>query len=88
MAKRDNVLLLERFLPENNVVVLTHNPDTVRNYSNLVADITLAGHTHCGQVRIPRLYKYALPTLGAWNERFDCGLYMLRESKLFISAGL
>jgi predicted MPP superfamily phosphohydrolase len=49
--------LINDFLPEEKVVVLTHNPDTTLNYANNLADLTLVGHTHCGQIRIPFLHE-------------------------------
>lgn len=87
-ASNDDTHIISRFLAENNVVVLTHNPDTIRSYTNTLADITLAGHTHCGQVRIPYLYKFMIPTQGSWKERFDCGFYTWEQTKLFITPGL
>jgi uncharacterized protein len=73
-------------LPENNVVVITHNPDTTRLYTNAIADVTLAGHTHCGQIRIPFLYKYLIPVKGRADEKYDCGYYKTDETQLFITA--
>lgn len=71
-AGNDDTRVIDRFLPENNVVVITHNPDTVRAYTNTIADVTLVGHTHCGQIRLPYLYKFLIPTKGSVQEKFDC----------------
>jgi uncharacterized protein len=80
------------------IVVMTHNPDTVLNYSSefyLRGNwLTLTGHTHCGQVRVPILYKYAIDNVveGEW---YDGGYYNLsggtdahRDNKLYITCGI
>jgi uncharacterized protein len=68
-------------------VALTHQPDIVREYNVLTTKpvLTLTGHTHCGQVRIPFLYKFALPTIDAY---FDKGWYDVDGGKLFITCGV
>jgi uncharacterized protein len=79
---------------ENNLnkskpnIALTHQPDVVRDYNKLTIkpNLTLTGHTHCGQVRIPFLYKLALPTIDSY---YDKGWYDVGEnSRLFISCGV
>jgi uncharacterized protein len=76
------------FSNEKTNIVLTHDPDTVRDYSNLTKKpaLTLTGHTHCGQVRIQFLYKASLPTI---DHYYDKGWYDIdQNSKLFISCGV
>jgi uncharacterized protein len=76
------------FSPTKPNLALTHQPDITRQYKDLIIKpvLTLTGHTHCGQVRIPFLYKYALPTIDAF---FDKGWYEVAEnSKLFITCGV
>lgn len=57
-------------LPEGiPVLLLTHNPDTALNVPDgFHYDLMLAGHTHGGQVRIPGLYKSALPVRGPFDK--------------------
>ena len=83
-SHEDDITLLEQFKEEDHVVVLTHNPDTTLAYSSAVADVTLTGHTHCGQVRIPWLYKKVIPTEGS----FDKGFTQENYTKLYITCGL
>jgi hypothetical protein len=83
-AKEDEVELLEQVLSTENVLVLTHNPDTILDFPTNRADLTLTGHTHCGQVRIPYVYKYFLPIEGD----FDKGLTQEPTTQLFITCGL
>jgi uncharacterized protein len=78
---------------ENNLsidkpnIALTHQPDIVRDYNKLIIkpNLTLTGHTHCGQVRIPYLYKFVLPTIDAY---YDKGWYDVDGGELFISCGV
>jgi uncharacterized protein len=75
------------FISTKPNVALTHDPDTVREYSELKTKpvLTLTGHTHCGQVRIPFLYKFALPVIDAY---YDKGWYDDDGDKLFITCGV
>lgn len=82
-TNEDKVSLLDH-LDDKQVIVLTHNPDTITKYTDDNADFTLTGHTHCGQVRLPFLYKFAIPTSGD----FDKGLSTEAHTKLFITCGL
>ena len=56
------------------LVVVAHNPDSVRSYNfdSTKEVLTVTGHTHCGQIRIPYLYKLALPVEDSY---FDKGWY-------------
>ena len=68
-------------------IALTHQPDITREYDKLLTKplLTLTGHTHCGQVRIPFLYKFALPTI---DGHFDKGWYNVSGGRLFITCGV
>lgn len=83
-AREDEVSLLNNFSEQDNVVVLAHNPDTTNLYQNHNADLTLTGHTHGGQVRIPWIYKKTIPTKGD----FDQNLTQEKFTKLFVTSGL
>ncbi len=83
-AKLDNVSLIKNYKKEDNLIVLTHNPDTTLLYNNDIADITITGHTHGGQIRIPFLYKYMIPCVGNFNK----GLYQTKNGFVFVSSGL
>lgn len=83
----DDISLLDEMSVDDNVIVLTHNPDTTLNYDNYHADVTLVWHTHCGQVRfpwLPFLYTRAIPVV--WD--FDCWLYDDSLNKIFITSWL
>lgn len=64
----DNTNLLDIPSPDDHVIVLTHNPDTTLKYTNNNSDLTLAGHTHWWQIRIPFLYKHVIPTTWSFDK--------------------
>ena len=80
---------LDRITGSGPVALLMHNPDSLTSLPNdhpRVGQIklALAGHTHCGQVRLPVVYRWAIPTLGP----FDCGWHDVAGLPLFITPGL
>jgi hypothetical protein len=66
-------------------VALTHNPDTADILPSGFAQLILTGHTHGGQIRLPWLTAMVLKT--ATIRGFDRGLYLLRNTRLFITPG-
>ena len=80
----DDVTLLQNYNKSDNVIVLTHNPDTISKYTNNISDLTLAWHTHWWQVRIPVIYKDVIPT--EWI--FDKWFTQEDTTALFISSWL
>ena len=67
------------------VIVLTHWPDPFLEVPDRVA-LTLAGHTHCGQVNLPVLGR--LVHASRMSERWACGLYDEGGRKLFVTGGV
>lgn len=68
------------------VALLMHNPDSMLRLppaDTAKVKLALAGHTHCGQVRLPWLYQSQIPTVGP----FDCGWHDVDGVPLFITAG-
>ena len=82
--REDDTSLLDEYSLKDNIIVLAHNPDTMSKYNNSIADITLVWHTHGGQIRIPWLYKYVIPT--RWD--FDRWLTHEAQGTLYITAGV
>ena len=66
-------------------VLLSHSPDP---FADLPGDIglMLAGHTHCGQIRLP-VYG-AIGSVSRYGTRYECGLVRERGRTLIIGAGL
>jgi predicted MPP superfamily phosphohydrolase len=48
--------------------------------------LMVAGHTHCGQIRLPLVG--ALVTMSEHNDRYACGVVRERGRTLVVSAGL
>ncbi len=85
MNGEDSTRLLNEVHPVNKVVVLTHNPDTTMDYINSNADVTLAGHTHCGQVRLPWIHEYIKKYIIPVDGDFDKGLTYEPYTRLYIT---
>lgn len=66
-------------------VVISHSPDP---FPDLPSDfrLMLAGHTHCGQVRLPLLGAPAY--MSRYGDRFACGRIVENGRTLFVTAGL
>jgi predicted MPP superfamily phosphohydrolase len=66
------------------VVLLSHNPDLLFDAARRDVDLVLSGHTHAGQIRIPRL-----PVLVRQSRyRLDEGRFKTRRTELVVSRGL
>ncbi len=66
-------------------VLLSHSPDP---FPDLPDDIELmvAGHTHCGQIRLPLIG--AIATASHYGDRYACGLVREKGRVLVVGAGL
>jgi len=66
-------------------ILLSHSPDP---FPHVPAEIglVLAGHTHCGQVRLPLIG--AVSTMSDHGDRYACGLVREGGRTLIVSAGL
>lgn len=66
-------------------LVLTHPPDNFPRLARLGADLTLCGHTHGGQWRLPGLGALLYPS--RYGRRFDRGFSRIGQSLLYCSPG-
>lgn len=66
-------------------ILLSHNPDSVDTVYKTPIDLTLSGHTHGGQVRLPF---YGAPILPVQNKRYSSGIIPTEKTTLFISRGI
>jgi predicted MPP superfamily phosphohydrolase len=66
-------------------ILLSHSPDP---FPDLPPDVglMLAGHTHCGQVRLP--FVGAVSTMSRYGQRYACGLVREHGKVLIVTAGL
>jgi uncharacterized protein len=67
------------------VLVFTHNPDVFLDVPDRVA-LTMAGHTHGGQVRVPFVGRPIVPS--AYGERFAIGSVVEGGRHLFVTPGI
>ena len=73
--------------PDQFVVALCHNPDILLYTDPDRFDLLLCGHTHGGQVRMPRYG--AITTSTRLGKRYEAGRYELApERYLYVSRGL
>ncbi|MGI6484376.1 MAG: metallophosphoesterase [Candidatus Dojkabacteria bacterium] len=84
IAKEVDIKKLKNYKSEDNLLAIAHSPDTVYSYKDIRPDLTLSGHTHGGQIRIPFIYKYFIPS----RYNFDEGYYETEKGKVFVSSGL
>ncbi len=66
-------------------ILLSHSPDIFPSVPRNIS-LMLAGHTHCGQIRLPLLG--AVSTMSEFGERYACGKIDERGRTLIVSAGL
>jgi predicted MPP superfamily phosphohydrolase len=78
-------LALRHVPADEPVILLAHEPDAFAAAPPRVA-LTLAGHTHCGQVNLPVLGR--LVHASRASARWSCGLYDEGGRKLFVTGGL
>jgi predicted MPP superfamily phosphohydrolase len=76
---------LENVPPDASVLVLTHNPDVFPDVPDRVA-LTIAGHTHGGQVRVPLVGRPIVPS--SYGERFAIGAVVEDGRHLFVTSGV
>lgn len=68
-------------------IVIVHNPDAVTKFNGDQADLSLAGHTHGGQIRLPFIGPVGrIPT--ELGQHYDKGFFDIDGYKTFITSGL
>jgi len=84
--RRPDIRQALRDIPEDApAIVLSHDPDMFPEVPERVS-LTLAGHTHGGQVAIPVLRRPMMPSY--YGERYARGLIVEHGRQLFVSSGL
>ncbi|HXZ84004.1 MAG TPA: metallophosphoesterase [Myxococcota bacterium] len=70
---------------DSAVIVFTHNPDVFPQIPQRVT-LTIAGHTHGGQVYIPGIGRPIVPS--RYGERYAIGHVVEHGSHLFVTSGI
>lgn len=78
-------LTFEKAPPESALVAVVHEPDIFPSLGNRPA-ITLAGHTHGGQVRFPFIGSPVVPS--DFGQRFVLGHIVEHGKHLFVTTGI
>lgn len=69
------------------LVLLSHRNNRHAEYADAGADLTLAGHAHGGQIRLP-LTDGLIGPRREWLPQYTAGLYQLRYGQMVVSRGL
>jgi predicted MPP superfamily phosphohydrolase len=76
---------LQKVTNDGAVIVLTHNPDIFPQIPSRVS-LTLAGHTHGGQVNIPLIGRPVVPS--KFKQRYAAGHVQEGTRHLFVTQGI
>lgn len=66
----------------NFKILAMHNPDDYDKYQNYNFDMVIAGHTHNGQINIPKVKDLFI------NTKYDKPYQKINNTKLFINSGI
>ena len=72
---------------DNFTLLLSHSPNRPISYSKGIEDLTIAGHTHGGQVRLPLIGAIISPGQGLFP-KYDKGVFNVNNTILYIDSGL
>ncbi len=79
---------LAALLPEESFsLLLAHRPEHFADYIAAGAELTLSGHAHGGQFRLPLVGGVVAPGQGLFP-RYDAGLYTEEGASLIVSRGI
>jgi predicted MPP superfamily phosphohydrolase len=81
----DLPLMMSRITTDDPVLLMVHEPDIFPRVPERVA-LTLAGHTHGGQIRLPFVWPYFVPS--RYGARYAYGHVVEDDRHLIVSGGL
>ena len=68
-------------------VLLAHRPELIETYAGAGAELTLSGHAHGGQARLPLIGALYAPGQGFFPD-YTSGLYEVGDTQMIVSRGL
>ncbi|MBC7262835.1 MAG: hypothetical protein H5T64_00580 [Chloroflexi bacterium] len=84
---KGNLALAVESVPlDEMLIVLAHSPDFVQEAGVEKVDLMLSGHTHGGQVRLPFLGAFHVPS--SLGPQYSQGLFRFGETQLYVNRGL
>lgn len=84
-AFSDTVLNKMNYNEESYKIIILHEPDYTDEIISLNPNLILGGHSHNGQVNIPYLKKYFVPT---GSKKYYNEHYLVNNTNLYISSGI
>jgi uncharacterized protein len=84
-GRHDVAGVLAQLPAEGPVIVMTHNPDIFPSVSSRVC-LTVAGHTHGGQVALPLIGRPVVPS--RYGQRYAIGHVEEAGRHLFVTSGV
>lgn len=84
-AFSDTVLTKMSYNEECYKIIILHEPDYTDEIISLNPNLILGGHSHNGQVNIPYLKKYFVPT---GSKKYYKEHYLVNNTNLYISSGI
>jgi hypothetical protein len=66
-------------------LLLVHEPDYADRAASFPVDLQLSGHSHGGQINLPRYGRPVLPYLG---QKYPAGLYRVGQMSLYTNRGI
>lgn len=79
---------LKGIAPDTQAICFTHSPDAFPLLYGTVCGLTVAGHTHGGQVKLPFLGRIAVNTASIYGQRYAFGLVRENGKTMFVSPGI
>lgn len=86
-AKRQLGLLKEKQASNNFTILLSHRPELFNVYQDYQINLSLTGHAHGGQIRLPLIGGIIAPNQGILP-KYDSGIYQENNSQMIVSRGL